>query len=153
MSCEENQLLEANVIVRSFIEDVWNNGNLDRIDDLVHPRYAVNGKVVGADWVRRNVENHRTAFPDTRVAVADIVVMENRVAVRLILAGTHRAEYRGIAATGRNVTYEEAAFWRIEDNRLKEGWFVSDALGLRIQLGILPEDYWHNPAAVPTSSS
>ncbi len=153
MSSAEKRTLEADEIVRGFVEDVWNRGDLDRIENIVHPRYAVSGQVVGAEWGRRNVENDRPAFPNIHVAVTDIVVMENRVAARLILTGTHRAEYRGIAATGRTVTYEEAAFWTIEENKLREGWFVSDALGLRIQLGILPEDIWHNPAAIPPSSS
>ncbi len=152
MPYEENQPLEAEIIVRNFVEDVWNQGTLDRIDDLVHPRYTVSGKIVGTEWVRRNAENYRTAFPDVQVTVVDIVVMRNRVAARLLLAGTHLAEHRGIAATGCKVSYEEAAFWHIEDDKLKEGWFIADALGLRIQLGILPEDYWHNPEIAPTAS-
>jgi predicted ester cyclase len=60
------------------------------------------------------------------------------VAVRLMLHGTHRGEFRGIAPTGRRVTMQEMVFWRIVDGRLHTIWVQADALGLREQLRAIP---------------
>ena len=59
MSTESNK-----AVVRRFIAEVWNAGNLDAADELVHPEYAISGIGTGPDAVRHNVSIYRTAFPD-----------------------------------------------------------------------------------------
>ncbi len=125
-------------LVRRFIADVWNAGNLDAADDLIHPDYAVCGSVRGVEAVKRNVAAYRAAFPDLEWAVENVVAEGDWVAVRLVLHATHRGEFAGVAATGKRVTMQEMIFWRIVDGRLHTIWSQADALGLRIQLGAIP---------------
>ena len=50
-------------VVRAFVTEVWSEGRLDRIPDLVHDDYADGERVVGPGFVRDNVTTWRTAFP------------------------------------------------------------------------------------------
>lgn len=125
-----------NVILR-FISQVWNAGNLALADALVHPEYVVPGIGQGPEAVKHNVRVFRDAFPDLIWEVQDIVAEEDRVAVRMTLHATHHGVFRGIAPTGRRISMQEMAFWRIVEGRLHTGWFQADMLGLRDQLGAL----------------
>jgi predicted ester cyclase len=79
----------------------------------------------------------RTAFPDQRVAVDDLLAESDRVAVRFTLRGTHLGELLDLAPTGRRVTVPGVAIYRIAGGRIAEGWVGFDALGLLEQLSVL----------------
>ena len=49
-------------------------------------------------------------------------------------AGKHRAEFLGIAATGRQITWTGAAFFRFEDGKIAELWVLGDLVELRRQM-------------------
>jgi steroid delta-isomerase-like uncharacterized protein len=122
-----------------LIAEVWNASELEVAEELVHPDYVVPGVGQGAEAVKRNVAAFREAFPDLSWTIDDVVCQGDRVAMRLTLRGTHLGTFRGIAPTGRSVTMQEMVFWRLVDGRLHTGWFQADMLGLRIQLGALPQ--------------
>jgi steroid delta-isomerase-like uncharacterized protein len=147
MSIEANKLL-----VRRFIEEVWNTGNLGATDDLIHPDYAIRGVGHGPEAVRRNVAAYRAGFPDLECRVEQMIAEDDWVAVRLVLHATHRGEFGGIPPTGKRVAMQEMVFWRVVDNRLHTIWSQGDALGLRIQLGAIPPTAWHQPVTGPGST-
>ena len=140
MSTESNK-----AVVRRFIAEVWNAGNLDAADDLVHPEYAISGIGTGPDAVRHNVSIYRTAFPDLECVVEQLVAEGDWVAVRLTLRGTHLGPLGDIPATEKPVTMKELVFWRVESGKLCAIWSQGDALGLRIQIGAIPASAWDTP--------
>ena len=140
MSMEFNK-----AVVRRFIAEVWNAGNLDAADDLVHPEYAITGIGTGPDAVRHNVSIYRTAFPDLEWVVEQLIAEDDWVAVRLTLRGTHLGPLGDIPATGKPVTMNELVFWQIESGQLRTIWSQGDALGLRVQIGALPASAWDRP--------
>jgi predicted ester cyclase len=146
MASEANKL-----VVRRFIAEVWNAGNLAVADELVHPANAGAGVGRGAEAVKRNVASYRAAFPDLACTIENEVAEGEWVAVRLMLRATHLGEFAGVAPTGRRVTMQEMVFWRVVDGRLHTIWSQADALGLRIQLGAIPASAWHQPVGVTRS--
>jgi predicted ester cyclase len=135
MTSEENK-----ATVLRFMAEVWRDRKLDVADELVDPAYEVPGVGRGPDAVKRNAAMWWAAFPDLEWEFDDVVAEGDRVAVRMTMHGTHLGEFRGIAPTGKRVTMQEMAFWRIVDGKLHRAWFQADSLGLRVQLGaILPE--------------
>jgi len=132
-------------VVRRFIAEVWNAGNLDAADELVHPEYAISGIGTGPDAVRHNVSIYRTAFPDLECVVEQLIAEGDWVAVRLTLRGTHLGPLGDILATGKPVTMKELVFWQVESGKLRAIWSQGDALGLRIQIGAIPASAWHSP--------
>lgn len=134
-------------IVRDFISTVWNAGDTSMVRSFIHPRYEVGGregKTVGTEWVIANVTTFRHAFPDLTIEIEEMVASRDLVAVRTRLRGTHLGTWKEIAATGRQVDYQEAAFWTIDvgTGLIRRGSFIADGLTLRIQLGLLPASVW-----------
>lgn len=127
-------------VATRFVTEVWNAGNLTVADEVIHADYVVPGVGEGPEAVKRNVTAFREAFPDLTWVIEDAVAEGDRVAMRLLLHGTHVGMFRGIAPTGRRITMQEMAFWRIADGQIISGWFQADMLGLRMQLGALPPE-------------
>jgi steroid delta-isomerase-like uncharacterized protein len=128
--------------VRRFFEEVWSTGNVALRDSFLAADYR--GHVAGsAEPLDREgwtawFTGFREAFPDAQFTVEDMVAEGNLVAARLTMRGTHQGELNGIPPTGREVVVSGMSFERIVDGRIVEGWNENDALGMLVQLGVLP---------------
>jgi steroid delta-isomerase-like uncharacterized protein len=78
------------------------------------------------------------AFPDSRFLVDDVIAEGDKVAVRHRLQGTHRAEFQGIPATGKQVEVGGIVIFRIENGAIVEAWLNADLMGMLQQLGAVP---------------
>ncbi len=119
-------------------EHMWNSGNLDQFEKVFDGEAVAHDPVFPEVITREDLRDHismvRTAFPDLRVSVKDIIASGDRVAVRRRLSGTHVGDYLGIPGTGREVEYTGTEIYRIADGKIVESWWAFDALGLVIQL-------------------
>jgi len=134
---------ENKAVARRFIEEVWNNGNLDAIDELIAENHvdhdpAQAGSPGGSQGVRAFVEMYRTAYPDTRLAIGEMTAEGDLVAMTWTATGTHQGELMGIAPTGRSVTVTGMGVDRISGGQIVESWANYDALGMLAQLGAIP---------------
>ena len=139
MSTEENKAL-----ARRWAEEVWSEGNLDLIDELVLPDYvdhdpALPEEVRGPEGVRRYIEEFRDAFPDMRLSVEDQVAEADKVVSRWTARGTHRGAFMGVAASGNRLEMEGMSIDRFSEGRFVESWESYDALGMMRQIGAVPE--------------
>ena len=75
------------------------------------------------------------AFPDREDHVEEIVAEGDMVAMLWRITGTHRGNFYGIPATGRQVDFPEIGYFRMADGKIAEGWFMADEAGLLRQLG------------------
>ncbi len=128
-------------IARAYVQIVWNEGRLDRLEELVDPGFIDHEStfpfsVRGADGLRRVLLFFRTAFPDVQWTIEDLVGEGCKVAVRFTARGTHRGSVVGFPGTGRRITVTGTAIFRIENGRLAEAWTHWDTLGLLHQLGV-----------------
>ena len=76
-------------------------------------------------------------IPDWRTTIDDIMAEGEKVCIRLRETATHTGEYRGLAPTGKSITFSSVSIYRIADGKLVEGWTVSDDLNLLTQLGVI----------------
>ena len=76
---------------------------------------------------------HR-ALGDYRCIIDELVTDGDRAAARMRFTGKHRAEFLGVAATGRQITWAGAAFFRIEGGRISDLWVLGDVVALRRQM-------------------
>ncbi len=135
----------AEMVVRQFVLELWGNRRVDLVDELVHPEYKADGAVAGRVFVLDNIARMHAGFPDLRIEITHLVADGDSVAVLFGLVGTHEGKFGGIEPTGRSIRFREAGFFRVEGGKVIEGDFVSDGLGARIQLGVLPETFWTDP--------
>src|SRR5215831_7218549 len=135
---EENKALYH----RTF-EEVFNQGNLAIVDDLVAPDYlnhevppGMNNR--GPDSTLQVVRMLRTAFPDLHFTIEDLVAEGDTVAGRVTMSGTHLGPFLGIAPTGRSFQQAHMTFVRFRDGKAIEHRAVRDDLGMLQQLGVIP---------------
>ena len=133
-------------VVWRFIAAIWHQGRFELLDDLIAPTYihhtsrtaADDGhEVRGPDGVRREVTAWRSAFPDLRFTLDDLLVEGDKVMARWTCRGTHHGVFRGIAPTGKSVTFTGMTLYRITQGKIVEQWTVEDGVSLYYQLGLL----------------
>lgn len=122
---------------------LWSSGKPADADqvfarDLYDHRGPPLHDIAGIEGEKQFVTRVRTAFPDLRVEIEDLVAAGDRVATRVLHRGTHQGDFFGIAPTGRPVAYEGTIIFRIADGRIAERWGTIDLFGLLAQLGATP---------------
>ncbi len=55
-----------------------------------------------------------------------------------VVTGTHKGEFQGIAPTGKKVEITVSVMGRFANGKFVESWVNMDALGMMVQLGIVP---------------
>ena len=78
------------------------------------------------------------AFPDNRSTIEDMIAEGDKVVTRYNVRGTHKGEFLGIPATGKEVAFTSILISRIAGGKIVEEWEEADSLGLMQQLGAVP---------------
>ena len=131
-------------LARRFMEEVYNKGNVDFIDEVVaydyvaHDPSSPEGTGGGADGAKRFVETYRGALPDLRMTVEDLIAEGDKVVTRWTARGTHQGVLMGIPPSGNRVEVTGISVDRIEGGKFVEGWSNYDALGMMQQIGAVP---------------
>ena len=129
-------------VVLRYVEEVWNEHDLDAIDGLVWPDYlnhAATTEEYRRGGARRVWEWILSVFPDHRFEVEDAAADGETVAVRGTMTATQEGELMGIAPTGKPVAAQQSHWFRVVDGKIAEHWAVRDDLGMLQQLGVIPE--------------
>lgn len=122
-------------------EEIWHQGNLDRLDQLFAPdfvRHDPGRELHGVEQNRQFIASLRTAFPDGRFTTEDQIAEGDKVVVRYRFTGAHLGAFQGMPPTGKRVSYSAILIYRIADDRIAEQWTELDLLGFLRQLGVLP---------------
>jgi steroid delta-isomerase-like uncharacterized protein len=137
VSTETNKAL-----VRQFFDEVWNQGDENAIDRFLAADAEGNDPDfgMGRDGFRRQWRTWRAAFPDINFAVDEMVAEGDTVVSRWTLTGTHQGPFLGLAPTGRQIRVRGMSLDHLRDGVLVSGFDGWDNLGLRQQLGLIPED-------------
>jgi steroid delta-isomerase-like uncharacterized protein len=131
-------------VVRRLFEEVWNKGNLQVTDELFTPNYSHHDLATpdvgrGPESEKKRATLYRTAFPDLRLTVEDILAEGETVVARWSCRGTHKGDLNGIAPTGKQFNVTGVSMVRFTNGKMSEGFVNWDALSLMQQLGVVPE--------------
>jgi len=125
-------------IYREFIETLFNEGRLERLEQLVDPGYVFHdappGTPAGPEAIRQVVTIFRSAFPDLKITLEDQIAEGDKVCSRATTRGTHRGAIFGIAPTGRAIAFSGLTLVRVVNGRIAESWVKNDVAGLMHQL-------------------
>jgi len=132
------------VTLRRLIEEVYNQGNLAVADELytanaVRHDPATPDVPKGPAFAKQIALRYRTAFPDLRLTIEDMLFDGDKAAVRWMSTGTHQGNLEGIAPTGRNFSLGGISILRFANGKIEEEWVHWDSLGLMKQLGIIAQ--------------
>ena len=126
MSTQENKEL-----VRRFFDERWNHGNFDVYDEMLAPGLDIKGE---KEWAH----SMYATFGNMRFTILDMIAEDDHVAVHWRVDATHQGAYLGVAATGKQVTYQGIALLRIADGKIVEDIAYWDNLSILQQLGGAP---------------
>jgi predicted ester cyclase len=120
---------EHKAIARRFIDEIWNEGNLEVVDELVAADVVWhNTPFNDINAFKQNLVDFRSGFPDLRIITEDLLAEGDRAVVRMTGHGTH-------APTGKQVEWTGIGIVRIADAKIVEMWANEDVLGRLQQLG------------------
>jgi steroid delta-isomerase-like uncharacterized protein len=133
---------DPRTVNRRFNEEVINDHRPEAIDELVSEdivdHVPLPGQAPGREGVKQLMAMFGAAFPDMRIEIVTEVAEGERIAQVARLTGTHRGDFMGLPATGKQVSVLAADFGIVRDGRFVEHWGFIDQAGLMQQLGIGP---------------
>lgn len=131
--------LENKALVRRFLDEVWNKGNLAVADEIFHPKATSPSAPqlpTGAEGVKILTTMFRNAMPDYHLEIIDLLADGQQVLVRFTQTGTQQGELMGIPASGKKATWGEIGILRFAGGQVVESWYNVDMLGMMQQLGV-----------------
>ncbi len=111
-------------LVRRIYAEMWNGTNPAIADEIfTYP-----------EGVKRFMRLFLASFPDLQHRVDDLIAEGDRVTARFTAWGTQRGEWRGLAPTGKAVSYTGVTLARIVDGKIVEHHTWWDAMELLEQI-------------------
>ncbi len=138
MSFEQNKSAAIQILL-----EVFNKGDLAVAHEMLASDYVEHAFVPvslppGITGFKLFVSALRLAFPDFQYTVDDVIAEGDKVVVRSTARGTHKAEFFGLPASGKQATWSEIHINDFADGKIVEHWVVQDRLGMMQQLGFIP---------------
>jgi steroid delta-isomerase-like uncharacterized protein len=129
-------------VVRRFVDEVINQGQIDRADQFVWEdvieQVPLPGQGPGLEGLKDILRAMRAGFPDLLFSIQEQIVEEDKVVSRFEWTGTHHGVFLGVPATGRSVRVWGIVIDRLQSSRIKETRIIMDTMGLMMQLGAIP---------------
>jgi steroid delta-isomerase-like uncharacterized protein len=136
---------EKVAIVRRWFQEVWNEGRVQTIHELM-AEDAVGIGQAGPEAVIRGpqqfqlfVEKLRAAFPDIHVTIEDAFGGGDKVAVRWSATMTHQGGQLGVPASGKRVRITGISLVRIANGQIVEGFDNWDQFTMLREIGAIGE--------------
>ena len=136
MSLEENR-----DVVRREVE-LWNRHDAEAAGEVYAADYVGHdpgGAHAGSfEQLKQSMAAIFNAFLDIVITADDVIVEGDMAVKRWTARSTHKAEYMGIPATGKEIVVTGNNIFRIANGKIVECWAESDTLGMMQQLGVIP---------------
>jgi predicted ester cyclase len=134
--------IEANkAVVRRFIEEIVNTGDVSRLDEVVSPDYvevhANKMYDVGLEGARDHVLGVRKTYPDLHLTIEQQIAEGEWVATRITARGTHTGEWLGIRPTSKKLEFTGVNLDRVVGGRIVEHGGAADMLTPLLEAGAL----------------
>ena len=138
MSSEQNK-----AIARQLIEEVFNQGNISLIDTLLATDFIEHeelppGVPSGREAPKQLTTMLRSAFPDFKATINDLIAEDDKVVIHMTWNGTQQGEFMGIPPTGKRISIGIFDILRIAEGQIVEHWGLMDSMAMMQQLGVIP---------------
>jgi steroid delta-isomerase-like uncharacterized protein len=135
-------MLETGELLRHFIAEVWNAGDVDASDRYIAPKYTIrhdpgdpwDGRELDLAGYKERVRVSRAPFPDQCFSIQDLLADGGKVCMTWNWRATHVGDIPGFPATGNVIRMSGATVYYVEDGRFTGHWQVADRLGVYAQL-------------------
>jgi predicted ester cyclase len=133
MSAEQNK-----AIVRQMVEEIFNRGNVSRLDEFVAPDFVEHEELPPGMDAKQMTTLLRSAFPDFKATIEHLIAEGDKVVMSMSWTGTQKGEFMGIPPTGKRVSFGVIDIIRLAEGKFVEHWGIMDSMALMQQLGAVP---------------
>jgi acetyl esterase len=127
-------------VVRRFIDEAVNGGDLSALDELWAADLAWHGGSMGDIY---GIEAYRAflsasasgAFTGMHLDVKEIITAGDQIVVRFTNSGTQTGPFMGAQPSGRHAEWSGIGIYTVHHGKISEAWFGEDILGMLLQLG------------------
>ncbi len=115
-------------IVRRFVNEVYNKGNVEVLDELTDAGFIFHGANQTEDLedlklALLHVRDYwDSIFENLHFSVDDIFIDGNRVVVRILKSGTFKNNIGKTSARGKKCVIPSTEVFMIADNKVQEVW-------------------------------
>mmetsp|Transcript_8508 Transcript_8508/g.16289 ORF Transcript_8508/g.16289 Transcript_8508/m.16289 type:complete len:253 (-) Transcript_8508:190-948(-) len=125
-------------LVKRFIADIWNRGEVDLIPEVCSSSLRFNGNTgfdrVGHEGLARMVNTIREALDDYHCEIHSMVVENNKAFCRLRFTGKHTGNLLGYPPTKKVVAWMGATEFTCQNGKILKVWELGDIKTLEEQL-------------------
>lgn len=111
-----------------------NDHQLDQLGEFVAHDVVVNGELQGLQGYVEGLDAVVRAFPDYHWDLRHLLVDGSWLAAHFTDTGTHLGTFLDVPPTGRVVSLQEFAVYRVQGGKIVEVWVTADNLDLLRQL-------------------
>lgn len=132
-------MAEVKAVVRAFIEQVVNTGDVDAMDDMVSSGIIDHNNAPDAPQGIEVYKEHLRAVLHTygafQMTIEDQFADGEYVITRVTARGIHQHDWLGLAATGAPVSITGINIDRVVDGKIVEHWGEANTIGAIFQMG------------------
>lgn len=136
MNAEENK-----TIIRRYVEDIENTGDVTRIREFISEDYAevYEGEryPIGIQGAIDHVLGVRRVFPDLKLTIEHQISEGDWVATVYSVTGTFTEEWLGMKPTGKPITFRGVNMNRLKDGRIIEHGGAANMLDPLLNAGVI----------------
>jgi predicted ester cyclase len=115
MSTEENK-----TIVRRFITEILEQGNVSLINQLCTPNYVNRLTGQGIDSFKQLSGLMKTAIPDFHFTIENLVAEGDQVVARFTMTGTVTGSVMGSKPSGKALSVRGLTYYRLSNGKIVE---------------------------------
>jgi len=131
-------------IIHRWLNELWDQGNFSVATELLTEDFQRHSEsegyaAEGPEAYAAIVKSCHDGFPDTRITLVDMIAENDKVFVRWHWTGTHTAEFRGIPASGNEISVYGEDLIQFRDGKISAIWPLFDPLRLMLQIGAIEQ--------------
>lgn len=129
---------ELKPLVERYIA-AWNTGNFDGLENAVSKDFELRmtpqfNPLVGIDTLKNSITYWRTAYPDFKITLDEVIYTKEKVAARWTIRATNTGP--GFhPPTGRTVVVPGISILHISESKIVDEWIAGNELYWMQQLG------------------
>jgi len=133
-------VVSAKKLVERFYDEVWNRADENVAQLILDPDFefhaSLGPQTRGQEGFIAYMRLIHAALADYSCEIEEIVEDGKRAAARMRFSGQHRGTMFGVAATGHQIAWSGAAFFKTNGSTITALWVLGDIDSVKQQLGL-----------------
>lgn len=132
--------VDAQILAARRYASFWNTGDAELARQALDPNFVDRtppaGRLPGLPGVLAASTAFRSAVPDLRCEVTQMIVAGDRVVTHLRFSGHFTGTLMGRQGHGQAIEFIATDIYRVKNGRIVENWHLEDNLSLLQQVGL-----------------